>query len=444
MPNYFPPQTPIRPTSPRAKTLRRYMRDSIRLRWLSACLLLVTACAAPAQTLARPGWDASGFNTDPWWKRAVFYDVKRRNSVPPTAASDFVNPQLPSTVDFAAITANLGAAQSLGVDALILPMPASQLPDATLDSFDELVRQASTRGIHVLLTISATSATSDLSAMARFWLSRGVSGFRIVTPPTTNAQDSQAIVRAVRKITSSTVGGRIILSDFPADASAYTAVATTPHRTRHTRNVAENRVEDSAGAQLLIDANPTPPGLPTAANLRPLLSSSQRDPNAILDLQTPTPATGSADPYSALQNVMAAIALTTRPAALIETGENLSAQPGATDSALTAFYRKLTAMHHGNATLRYGSVTTLDFDAQNALVWVSRPASKSRLAAPVVVACNLSSSPVRLSLGAAMKGLDLHGFYLRTLLRTDKAMGAQDIDSVTLPPFGVYIGELHR
>ena len=355
-----------------------------------------------------------------------------------------VNPQLPSTVDLAVITANLGVAKTLGVDALILPMPASQLPDATLDSFDELVRQASTRGIHILLTISATSATSDLSATARFWLSRGVSGFRIVTPPKTNAQDSQAIVRAVRKITSSTVGGRIILSDLPTDASAYTAVATTPRRTRHTRTVGASRVEDSAGAQLLINSHLTLPELPSAANLRPLLSSSQLDPNAILDLQAPAPATGSADPYSARQNVMAAIALTMRPAALIETGENLSVQPGATDSALTDFYRKLTAMHHGNATLRYGSVTTLDFDAQNALVWVSRPASKSRLAAPVVVACNLSSSPVRLSLGAAMKGLDLHGFYLRTLLRTDNAMGAQDIDSVTLPPFGVYIGELHR
>lgn len=420
------------------------MGASIRLCWLSTCVLLATVCTATAQTLARPGWNASGFNTDPWWKRAVFYEVKPRNTVPLTAAGDLVNPQLPSTVDFAAITANLGVAQTLGVDALILPMPASQLPDATLDSFDELIRQASTRGIHVLLTISATSVTSDLSDTARFWLSRGVSGFRIVTPPKTNAQDSQAIVSAVRKITSSTVGGRIILSDLPADASAYSTIATTPHRTRHTRNGGVSQVEDSVGAQLLIDSHLALPELPRAANLRPLLSSSQLDPNAILDLQTPALVTGSADPYSALEKVMAAIALTTRPAALIETDENLSAQPGAKDSALTDFYRKLTAMHHGNATLRYGSVTTLDFDAQNALVWVSRPASKSQLAAPVVVACNLSSSPVRLSLGAAMKGLDLHGFYLRTLLRTDKEMGAQDIDSVTLPPFGVYIGELHR
>jgi hypothetical protein len=40
--------------------------------------------------------------------------------------------------------------------------------------------------------------------------------------------------------------------------------------------------------------------------------------------------------------------------------------------------------------------------------------------------------------------MNLHGDYLRTLLRSDKAMGPQDINSVILPPFAVYIGELRR
>lgn len=412
-------------------------------RWLPACLLLATVCTASAQTLAQPGWNASGFNADPWWKRAVFYQVTEGSPTSPTASDNAASPLSPSTVDFNAITANLGAAQSRGVDALILPMPASQLPDATLDAFDELIRQASTRGIHVLLTLSATSVTSDLSATARFWLSRGVSGFRIVTPPQTSAQDSQAIVSAVRKITSSTVGGRVILSDLRPDASTYTAVAITPHRTRHARIVSAARSDDSDGAQLHIDSHSTLPALPSAANLRQMLSQSL-DPNAIFDTQPPALVPGSADPYSELTKVMAAIALTMRPAALIEASENLSPQSSTTDSALVDLYRKLTALHHGHSTLRSGGVTTLDFDSQNALVWVIRPASNARVAAPVVVACNLSSSPVRLSLSAAMKGLGLHGFYLRTLLRTDKAMGAQDIDAVTLPPFGVYIGELRR
>jgi alpha-glucosidase len=61
---------------------------------------------------------------------------------------------------------------------------------------------------------------------------------------------------------------------------------------------------------------------------------------------------------------------------------------------------------------------------------------------PIVVLCNLSSSPVHLSLTAEIKKLNLRGFFLRAVLRSDTGMGAQDVDAVTLPPFGAYIGEL--
>jgi hypothetical protein len=106
------------------------------------------------------------------------------------------------------------------------------------------------------------------------------------------------------------------------------------------------------------------------------------------------------------------------------------------------WYRQLVVLNHDNAVLHSGSKTLLDFDAQNALVWVSRPPSASAHTPPVIVICNLSSSPLQLSLAATIKSLNLRGFFLRTLLRSDKAMGAQDINAVTVPPFGVYIGEL--
>jgi len=111
---------------------------------------------------------------------------------------------------------------------------------------------------------------------------------------------------------------------------------------------------------------------------------------------------------------------------------------------VSIWYRKLAALHHDSAVLRNGGKAFLDYDAQNALVWVSRPASQSPLTPPVVVVCNLSSSPVELSLTTAMKSLNLHGAFLRTLLRTDTAMGGQDLDLVKVPAFGVYIGELRR
>ncbi len=88
----------------------------------------------------------------------------------------------------------------------------------------------------------------------------------------------------------------------------------------------------------------------------------------------------------------------------------------------------------------------LDFDLQNALGWVAQPVPSRfhTLTPPVVVACNLSSTPAQLSIGAALKTLNLHGTYLRTLLRSDKAMGPQDLNNVILPPYSIYIGELRR
>ena len=141
---------------------------------------------------------------------------------------------------------------------------------------------------------------------------------------------------------------------------------------------------------------------------------------------------------------MAAIVLTTHSAAIVEASQDFTLQSGPAESTLTHWYRQLIALHNGNAALRSGNVTILDFDAQNALVWVNRPAPSARLVPPVVVVCNLSSSPLQLSLVAAMKALNLHGFYLRTIVRTDKAMGAQDLNTVSVPQFGVYIGELRR
>ena len=95
---------------------------------------------------------------------------------------------------------------------------------------------------------------------------------------------------------------------------------------------------------------------------------------------------------------------------------------------LTAWYSQLASMHHGNTVLRTGPKTFLDFDPQNTLMWVSRPAKVNSVDAPVVVICNLSASPVQLSLTSAIKQLNLRGWFLRTLLRSDVAMGAQNLN----------------
>ncbi|HWG18093.1 MAG TPA: hypothetical protein VN678_09540, partial [Acidobacteriaceae bacterium] len=118
--------------------------------------------------------------------------------------------------------------------------------------------------------------------------------------------------------------------------------------------------------------------------------------------------------------------------------------PPAPADPFTVWTAKLAALHHSNQALRSGTKTLLDFDAQNVLVWVARPSSPTPQNPPVVALCNLSSQPVELSLADAMKKLSLHGFFLRTLLRSDDAMGAQDLEAVKLPPYGVFIGEVRR
>jgi alpha-glucosidase len=447
-----------------------------RLR-LAALLLLAVALPAAAQTLARPGMTNFGQNSDPWWRRAVFYQVASSPANPP-GGSPAEQLRLQQTADYKSIAARLDPLRSLGVDALVVPMPAlpsSLQPDPALDDFDELIHQASRRGIRVLATFPAPSATADLPAIARFWLSRGVAGFHIVTPPGTSPQFAEVIVQTLRKITSSAVGQRIVLSDFDPNASA--TPVPLPARRQSSRTASNRRASrsgDTLNAQLQVDSRLSQLDLPDAENLRPLLTKSLVNQNILLDFHPPTYPSGSPDPYLALARAISAILLTTHPAALIDANPSLVLQPDATptpDAApqpaaartlavnrpaatplpaappaptLADWYSRLIALHHGNATVRYGSVSVLDFDAQNALVWVIRPATNSALTLPVVVACNLSSSPLRLSLTSAVHSLNLRGSFLLTLLRSDQAMGPQDLDAVTLPPFAVYIGELHR
>jgi alpha-glucosidase len=437
------------------------------------CLLLLAATSTSAQILARPGLAGPGLKADPWWKHAVFYQIAG-----------------PATPDFKAISARLDSLRSIGVDALLLPAPALPAPGSNgslpnLDDLDNLLRQASSRGIRILLTIQAPSATANLSGVARFWLTRGIAGLHVATPPGASPEDTQAIVRTLRKLESSAAGQRIVISDLDlALPDAQTARTPSPHAT-----ASHVRASDLSAAQLQIDARPEHVQSLNAAGLRPLLAQVIAHPNLLLDLSAPGSSTASPDARPPLADAVAAIALLSYPAALIDSSANLvlaptpehPEAPAPTEQPvkpppppapppgvylpyvpyvppakpkpvvapkpppvdpLTLRYQKLAALHHDNDAIRTGSKTFLDFDAQNVLVWVNRPASPSPRTPPIVVLCNLSSLPVQLSLTAEIKKLNLHGFFLRAVLRSDNGMGAQDVDAVTLPPFAVYIGEL--
>jgi hypothetical protein len=100
--------------------------------------------------------------------------------------------------------------------------------------------------------------------------------------------------------------------------------------------------------------------------------------------------------------------------------------------SLLNLYRQLIQLHHDNATVRNGAETVLDYDAENALVWVRRTPANSRTSANVVVACNLSDKPVTLGdVGT------LHVRGLRSLLSAEPGG-----DLLTVAPGAVLVGEV--
>ena len=110
---------------------------------------------------------------------------------------------------------------------------------------------------------------------------------------------------------------------------------------------------------------------------------------------------------------------------------------------MLGWYRRLIALHRSNATISTGPTTiVLDHDDQNVLVWVRKPQAPTYKNPPVVVICNLSAQTVHLSLADDIKKLHMRGNFLRTMLRSDGGMGPLTLDSMTLAPFGVYIGGL--
>jgi alpha-glucosidase len=123
--------------------------------------------------------------------------------------------------------------------------------------------------------------------------------------------------------------------------------------------------------------------------------------------------------------------------------------------SLLNWYRRLTALHHANSVLREGSADVLQVSNAAVVAWIRR----TKTGAPVVVLCNLSAHPVALSIAAELRRLAvptgtgvMHTLATSsepTVLAstaTEQADPANDapvsINSISLPPYGVYLGEL--
>src|SRR6185437_3559504 len=264
-------------------------------------------------------------------------------------------------------------------------------------------------------------------------------GFRIADP-------QQAA--ELRKIASGYIGQRIVIGD--------------------------NQPGVNQDAQLTYDGAFTKVAQPTAAALRPELEAIQSSQNPLLiAIDGPDMPRSAARLGSGTAKALATILLTNRPSALIyygqETGLTAAAMvwgtapaqkpAGARKTAVTndplsvaaqdadqasllSWYRQLSALHQSNRTLSSAPGIVLNHDDQNVLAWVRKPEGASLKNPPVVVICNLSAQPVHLSLKDDMQKLHLRGNFIRTMLRSDNGMGPMTLDSMTLQPNAVYIGQL--
>jgi len=111
-----------------------------------------------------------------------------------------------------------------------------------------------------------------------------------------------------------------------------------------------------------------------------------------------------------------------------------------TPEGAVAFYHRLIQLHRANATLHDGTLHALDPSGQPALAWAATHAGS----APLIVVCNPSTTPIKLELGAQLQKLGQSREEARTLLHTAAASGVVNVDRITVPPQGVYVGELER
>ncbi|QMV18964.1 hypothetical protein GOB94_10000 [Granulicella sp. 5B5] len=122
---------------------------------------------------------------------------------------------------------------------------------------------------------------------------------------------------------------------------------------------------------------------------------------------------------------------------------NVATENADPDSLLN-LYRRLIQLHHGYPSLRNGQEVLLDFDGLGALVWVRQPNPGSGSTA-VIAVCNLSGAPLHLSLDQELTQHHIHTGSLRNLLSNIATpLSVQDTGNLTLPAYGVFLGELYH
>jgi alpha-glucosidase len=105
------------------------------------------------------------------------------------------------------------------------------------------------------------------------------------------------------------------------------------------------------------------------------------------------------------------------------------------DSMLN-WYKQLIELRRTNPTIREGQQVMLNTGDNNVLMWLRQAPGQP----PVVVACNFTAQPQKVSFDLSAQGITSRN--AKTLMKTPGSSDPPSLDAVQLPPFGVYIGQI--
>jgi hypothetical protein len=462
------------------------------------CLAAAALCRpADAQTLAKKGWIGSGITVESWWNGAVLYQLD------PVSFQDSTGDGFG---DLPGIVQRLDYLQSLSIDAILLSplelQPDSTVPFdpkyGTAEDFDALIQQASLHKIRVFvdLPFGPAHTAQQLLNEARFWLSRGVAGLRLTPEPTAStaplspAQTTDRL-RELRRLCSTYAGQRVLLWDLPnplptgSQGYATRRASSAPRPAEGPQMAVDKRLSDLPNLAapdlrraLAFDSTLTPVPITDASNhprsLDRLGDGTHDQDRAKLLAAALLTARGAPLLYFGQEIGMATTATsggaTVDPTPMqwggepgfttgvpwIDMGRNAATADVALEDAdagsLLNWYRRLSALRHSSEAIRTGTLDLLADTNPDVVAWVRRPVQPGSLVASVVVVANLSGRTQQVSLGsdlrrtgAASSDATLHTLaasWLITRVAQEAVSGFVSANSITLPPYGIYLGEL--
>ena len=410
------------------------------LRLLGAGLLaLAMVGAAPAQTLARPGWAGSGMQAEQWWKGAVICEVRAGDAKVPGGGGAGAGPQAAGGSILHGLVAHMDDLQTLSADAVLLrgidadgaegQAGGGRMNPAfgSTEEFDELMQEASHRRIRVLVELAPQLSGEKRTQIARFWLSRGVAG--VVTGALSVVE-----MREMRGAVRGYAGERVVITTAdPGTTGSAAEPSTAADLVMYPLKGLDGATLDVGALRASIAAVQSRGGTDRSRGGAPLVEMGAASRSGASEAEA---------------QARAAVLLSVGTAVVLDVSEMVGrpiAAAGAgpiAASPVLDWNRRVLGLLRGDATIRGGARTMLNRDAERALVTVWR--GEGAKPKPVMAIVNLSDQPLRMSLVDDLAKMGMHGIFLRTILRSDRGMGAMPLRAVTLPAYGVFVGQMGR